>query len=322
MEFSTPSGTSVITDCMPLYPEEDGSMPAFHQIIRRAQCIRGSVELGILYEPRPDYARQSPSLQGVKNQVLCGWNDSRLVLTCPAPLKIIGDRAEGRIHLNEGQDAWFLLAYSDAANPTPGSTLTLEQRFDATERFWCEKAAAVRYDGPWREQVVRSYLALHLLTYLPTGAIVAAPTTSLPEAIGGVRNWDYRYTWLRDAAFTIDALLSVGHSQEALAFFLWLGQVCARYADAIQIMHRVEARTTSWSMGCLTCEGTEILLPCASATALRLKCNMISTGRSWQAPPSSRALAFLCQMGNGTCSRRWPTWQHSGGATRTTASGR
>ncbi|MBI2862773.1 MAG: glycoside hydrolase family 15 protein, partial [Chloroflexi bacterium] len=143
------------------------------------------------------------------------------------------------------QEAVFVLSYSDSSSPVYEDSLTPTERQDATEAFWRDIVADTAYQGPWPKEVERSYLALHLLTYVASGAIVAAPTTSLPEAIGGVRNWDYRYTWLRDAAFTVEALMSLGHVEEATGFFRWLCEICTECAerDNIQVMFRVDGDT-------------------------------------------------------------------------------
>jgi GH15 family glucan-1,4-alpha-glucosidase len=144
--------------------------------------------------------------------------------------------------LLEGDETTLVLSYHDPHSSEEPNTLPPLERVARTTQFWEGKAAALEYDGPWREEVVRAYLALHLLTYLPSGGIVAAPTTSLPEELGGVRNWDYRYTWLRDATFTIDALMSLGHLDEAREFFAWLSRICTECAtrDRLQIMFRVD----------------------------------------------------------------------------------
>lgn len=126
----------------------------------------------------------------------------------------------------------------DAEAPQPPTLAQAKQEMELTRRYWEGVAdeCGCSYHGEWSEQVVRSFLVLHLLMYSPTGAIVAAPTTSLPEEIGGERNWDYRYCWLRDSAFTLDALFSVGHTREAMAFMRWLRQACQVSGADLQIM--------------------------------------------------------------------------------------
>jgi GH15 family glucan-1,4-alpha-glucosidase len=151
--------------------------------------------------------------------------------------------------LGEGQSATFVLRVivPDAHPGRCPGTEEAEDWFRQTVNYWQRWAARSTYRGRWREVVLRSALALKLLTYQPTGAIVAAPTTSLPEGIGGVRNWDYRYTWIRDAAFTVYAFLRVGFTEEAAGFRDWLA---ARYKERdshcdgpLQLMYAVDGRS-------------------------------------------------------------------------------
>ncbi len=151
-----------------------------------------------------------------------------LTLEAPVDLEVLGNKAQGVLTLREGEEVAFVLSYGDNTTKEETDRLALHQRIRHTLEYWENQALEVDYQGPWRSWVVRSYLVLHLLTYRVTGGIIAAPTTSLPEEIGGVRNWDYRYTWLRDAAFTIDAFMSLRHHDDAIAFFQWLGRVCDR----------------------------------------------------------------------------------------------
>ncbi len=135
--------------------------------------------------------------------------------------------------LEEGQSEHFLLRahLGDDTVPCPPLHEEAEELFQGTVRFWQKWLSACTYRGRWREQVQRSALALKLLTFEPTGAIVAAPTTSLPEVIGGTRNWDYRYTWLRDAAFTIYAFLRIGFRDEASGFMNWLEKYASKHIN-------------------------------------------------------------------------------------------
>src|SRR5581483_4481401 len=148
--------------------------------------------------------------------------------------------------LGEGQAAIFLLAQV-AVGDSSVHVLSAEEEaslFTATVQYWRRWIARCTYRGRWREMVYRSALVLKLLTYQPTGAIVAAPTCSLPERIGGIRNWDYRYTWLRDAAFTLYALMRIGFVEEAARFMDWLAARCAEASDegGLQIMYGIDGR--------------------------------------------------------------------------------
>lgn len=243
-EFTTEGASCTLTDFMPLYRGQDGAMVAPRQIIRILRCQQGAITLQVDYRPRADFGRMLVSLTRHAASVVCPLgNGGMLSLSSAAPLELSSDQATGSLTLKEGQEAAFVLGYEqDGEAGTVPRAATAQQQLARTRHFWEEKAGEMEYDGPHRQAVMRSYLALHLLTYLPTGAIVAAPTTSLPEWVGGERNWDYRYIWLRDAAFTVDALMSLGHLDEATSFFHWLCEVCTECAERqrLQIMFRVD----------------------------------------------------------------------------------
>ncbi|MBI4219423.1 MAG: glycoside hydrolase family 15 protein [Chloroflexi bacterium] len=236
--FETSTGSCSLVDCMPIYHGDDGTVSAPHQIIRKVRCEAGTVTLQISYAPRPDYARANVALVALPRQIACRHGAQLLSLELPVDLHIDGGVAAGELRLSEGESVTLVLSYADPTTPARLDDLNPDQRLRRTIDFWEGKSKELTYQGRWHDQVLRSYLVLHLLTYLPTGGFVAAPTTSLPEALGGVRNWDYRYTWLRDASFTIDALMSLGHLDEARGFYRWLARVCTDQAASgeLQIM--------------------------------------------------------------------------------------
>lgn len=238
--FETPTATVVLTDLMPYYTRDDGSYSERNEIVRVIRGERGEMEIGVEYSPRPDYGRAIIPLVLQNGGFLCERDGRALTMKSDATLELEGAQATGQFTIRAGDELTFVVAYSESGTPTLDDGYSVEQQIAGTLALWEEKAAEVQYTGLWKKEVTRSYLALHLLTYAPTGAIVAALTSSLPEEIGGVRNWDYRYTWLRDAAFTIDALVLLGHKNEALDFFKWLGDVCTLYGDDIGIMYRVD----------------------------------------------------------------------------------
>ena len=167
-----------------------------------------------------------------------------LTLSSAKPFDWVVEQSAATAHfaLEKGEARWLVLRYDDD-DIHPVDRYESDRKLEITAAFWARWAAGVRYSGPFRGMVKRSALALKLLTHAETGAIIAAPTTSLPETIGGVRNWDYRFVWLRDAAFTLAALDAVGHRREADAFMRFLKRVCRHEGGGhLQIMYGIDGR--------------------------------------------------------------------------------
>jgi GH15 family glucan-1,4-alpha-glucosidase len=226
--FRTPTGACVLRDLMSVSSEEDkrAHLTPEHEVLRELEGLEGEVEVEILYDPRPDYARVRPLLeQRGALGLRCEVDGASLTLRSELPLELAdGDRcARGVARIRSGEHRYLSLTYSaEAPAVVPLLGEAARGRIERTVRWWQEWANRCTYNGPYREAVVRSALALKLMTYAPSGALVAAPTTSLPETIGGVRNWDYRYCWLRDASFTLRALFALGYREEAEAYTGWL----------------------------------------------------------------------------------------------------
>ena len=221
--FLSHDGVGEITDFMPI--KKPGAGDCEHHLIRAVHMVRGVFTFEIRCRPAFNYARDAHELQLVEQGVI--FRSSALTLALSSSVTLNDDGrggARGSFSLSEDQSAYFFLDSSPDANllPHPVSQEMYEIQFAETRRFWRSWLSQCHYQGRWREYVHRSALALKLLTYAPTGAIVAAPTTSLPETMGGVRNWDYRFTWFRDSAFTLDSLLALGFTDEAEAFIGWL----------------------------------------------------------------------------------------------------
>jgi GH15 family glucan-1,4-alpha-glucosidase len=226
--FRTPTGSCVLRDLMSVSSEVDKRthLTPEHEVLRELEGLEGEVEVEILYDPRPDYGRVRPLLKergalGLR----CEVEGTSLTLRSEMPLELTdGDRsASGFARIRSGERKYLSLTYSmEAPAVVPLLGEGARERIEQTVRWWQEWANRCTYEGPYRDAVVRSALALKLMTYAPSGALVAAPTTSLPEAIGGVRNWDYRYCWLRDASFTLRALFTLGYREEAEAYIGWL----------------------------------------------------------------------------------------------------
>jgi GH15 family glucan-1,4-alpha-glucosidase len=242
--FSAPDGVAEIQDFMPVgaIPE-----PERHRLIRRVLCIRGTMPLRARIAPRFDYGRNSHAVTETQTGVVFAAPSMTLSLTATIPVQHDERDVTAEFTLTEGQAAVFTLdEATGTAVPRPCSGKEAEELGFATIDFWRTWLSECQYRGRWREVVQRSALALKLLTYAPTGAIVAAPTASLPEQIGGERNWDYRYVWIRDAAFCVYALLRLGFTSEADAFMDFLQGVVASESAAagpMQVMYGIDGRT-------------------------------------------------------------------------------
>ncbi len=226
--FRTPTGACFLRDLMPVSSEEDkrAHLTPEQEVLRQLEGLKGEVEVEIIYDPRPDYGRLCPSLERRGALGLqCEVDGTSLTLRSELPLELTdGARsARGLSRIRCRESKYLSLTYSmEAPAVVPLLGEAARGRIERTVRWWQEWANRCTYEGPYRDAVVRSALTLKLMTYAPSGALVAAPTTSLPEAIGGVRNWDYRYCWLRDASFTLRALFNLGYREEAEAYIGWL----------------------------------------------------------------------------------------------------
>jgi GH15 family glucan-1,4-alpha-glucosidase len=234
--FLSVDGVGEVEDFMPC---SSGDRDA---VVRRVRVARGSLTFDMSCEPAFDYARAAAETTIVPHGAVFAGTDLRLALSAEVPMVAHPRGARARFTLSEGEQTTFVLRriHSGACAPAPGVG-EAERLFQEAVSFWRRWLSKCTYRGRWREMVYRSALALKLLTFEPTGAIIAAPTCSLPERIGGVRNWDYRYTWIRDAAFTLYAFLRIGFTDEAARFIDWL-EARSREAGGdrpLQIVYRV-----------------------------------------------------------------------------------
>ena len=219
-------------------------------LVRRAKCIRGNLAFRMVCEPRFDYARASHRVQhkNKKNEVLFlsdGPDKTALRLRSEVPLRIENGAAIAEFELRAGQKAAFILEDGRSGQDSESSASGyVADSFKQTMNFWRDWVAHSRYGGRWRTMVSRSALTLKLLTSAQYGSIVAAATFGLPEEPGGVRNWDYRYTWIRDASFTIYGLMRLGYTEEAAAFMRWIETRCAELKDhmPLQVMYGLDGR--------------------------------------------------------------------------------
>jgi GH15 family glucan-1,4-alpha-glucosidase len=240
--FLSEGGVAEVADYMPI------SNPAVaterHRLVRQVTGIRGRVKLNVRVEPRPDYARASYETVVHENGVVFEGKP-KLSLSSTWPLKVEDDGdVTAQFTIHAGEVGAMVMESGPAAKPFVIGQRQLAKMFEATVGYWRRWLAAGTYRGRWREAVERSAMALKLMQYAPSGALVAAPTAGLPEQIGGERNWDYRYTWIRDASFSVGALLKLGFSDEALSMGHWirdrLEARAGKDGSPLAIMYRVD----------------------------------------------------------------------------------
>jgi alpha,alpha-trehalase len=243
--FRTATGTAVLTDAMAVGRDDRG-----HQLgagspgalLRRLTCTGGELEFEVSYAPRPEYGLIYPILEPVPGGLAARGGADRLLLSAPPGLRADGATATARRHIAAGQTVSFALQHRRMwEQPLPAwDAGEIATRLEDTVKGWRSWSAIHQaYEGPWRHLVHHSGRVLQALTFQPSGAIVAAPTTSLPETIGGERNWDYRYTWVRDASLTMEALWVAACPDEANKFFAFLADAAAsqlRRREDLQIM--------------------------------------------------------------------------------------
>lgn len=235
--FVTPTGTVTVTDFMPLSVLRgvDVLPQDIHRIV---ECTGGEVQMQAVFRPRFDYARAFTHLHLMPHGVLASGGPHEMTLSVNVPITVNADAAESRFTATPARGAIFVVSYGREEPMAVGPGRS-GQRLERTAHAWREMVEEIKYDGLWRDEVIRSFLALHLLIYAPTGAIAAALTTSLPERVGGERNWDYRFCWLRDSAFTLGVLYRIGDLHDARHFLNWLLDKCSlfRDEDILQVLY-------------------------------------------------------------------------------------
>jgi GH15 family glucan-1,4-alpha-glucosidase len=240
--FQTEHGTGVLTDLMPVRDAESGmeELVPDHEIIRRFSCTSGELELEFELVPRPRYGSVLPAIREFGK---LGWRIDAGRGVCwirnSIPLRVHDGIAHARAHLRAGESAAFSLSYTENAPAVLPPLDQVPRRIETCVAWWRQWVSQMQYDGEFKEEVIRSALALKLMTFSPSGAIVAAPTTSLPEKIGGGLNWDYRYCWLRDASMTIRAMIELGYWQEASAFLDWMLHATRLTQPELHILYTV-----------------------------------------------------------------------------------
>lgn len=236
--FESPAGAVTVTDLMTVTRR---SPAPEHELLRIVRCERGALEIGVRFAPRPDFGRSPARLADTGALgIRCESGSHLVVLRGERRLTCEGDVASARFTLHAGERAAFSLTYDREAPATlPPLGPHVDDRLAETVAAWRAWARTMRYDGPYRGAVTRSALAIKLLTFAPSGAIVAAPTTSLPERVGGDLNWDYRFCWLRDAALTARAVYGIGFADEADAFCSWLLHTTRLTRPSLRVLYDV-----------------------------------------------------------------------------------
>lgn len=237
--FHTAGGVVRVTDAMTL---PDAELDPSREVARRIEGLAGRVPMRWRVEPRFGYGLAPTRIEargqiplatsGVPAVAVCAWDVGNVTRDATG----IGGAFEAR----EGQRALLALVTSDCEPLVFPGRDQVEVRLDATARFWEGWTSRLVHDGPWRSEVERSALVLKLLVFAPSGAIAAAPTTSLPEAIGGERNWDYRFCWIRDSSFALEALLQLGYRAEAHSFFWWFMHATQLTHPRLQVFYRLD----------------------------------------------------------------------------------
>jgi GH15 family glucan-1,4-alpha-glucosidase len=241
--FMSESGIADISDFMAM--EHLGH---HHALLRRVKVVRGEMEFQMVCAPKFDYGRASHTIERKPHKLFFVPDKKSLpalLLRASVPIKSENGEATARFKLKSGQTAFFILEEGNSDEDSPSANPDyISDAFKETMNYWLTWISRSKYRGRWREMVNRSALVLKLLTSQAHGSIVAAPTFSLPERVGGRRNWDYRYTWIRDASFTLYALMRLGYTEEAKAFLHWIEQRCAELKPGrpLQVMYRLNGR--------------------------------------------------------------------------------
>jgi len=239
--FVTTSGTVELTDALAMgdgVRGHDLGVDSPGVLLRRAACTDGLAEIDIDFTPRFEYGLTSPVLHPAEGGLLARGGPSTLRLSTPVALEVAGSRATGRVVFSAGQAVTFAVEHASSWDgvPAPWTPRQVAGRLEDTAAAWRSwEAEHQRYDGAFADLVRHSGRVLQGLTYQPTGAIVAAPTTSLPESVGGERNWDYRFAWVRDASLTLDALWVAACPDEARGFLTYLTTVASTFHESRQL---------------------------------------------------------------------------------------
>jgi GH15 family glucan-1,4-alpha-glucosidase len=312
--FETAEGRIRAIDFMP--PRE-----AAPDIVRIVEGVDGSVPVRSELVVRFDYGLTVPWVHRIDGGLLAVAGPDAVAFRTPAEARDEGGAIVAELTLEPGQKVAFVLTWFPS-HDVPPEAVDADEALADTQRFWSRWAGACEHDAEYHDEMHRSLLVLKALTYAPTGGIVAAPTTSLPERVGGERNWDYRFCWLRDASMTLIAMLNAGYRSEAQAWHEWLLRAVAGDAEDVQIMYGSPA-SAGWTSGSSSgCPASSARGPSASGTKPSRSSSSTST-ESLSTPRTSwwRTEAS-CRRSRGRCCASCSSGSRTAGARRTRASGR
>jgi GH15 family glucan-1,4-alpha-glucosidase len=249
--FMTETGVGEVVDFMPVI--EGGTPTGRHRLIRMVRCVRGQMAFAITIAPRFDYGREPHEVRLTENGAVLQGPDTAVTAHLvrepdderTARIRVDDGDVHAEVRLVAGEVRGLVLETGTAGPPRRVGVAEVRRLLDETVAFWGRWLGRSTYRGRWREAMNRSAITLKLMTYAPTGALIAAPTAALPEQIGGERNWDYRYTWVRDASFSVYSLLGLGLTDEAAAFGRWLRDRVEEATDKngggpLKVMYRVD----------------------------------------------------------------------------------
>ena len=312
--FETANGVVALIDFMP--PRGKAS-----DIVRLVRGVTGKVKLQMQLVIRFGFGIDIPWVKRTEDGALLAIAGPNMtVLRTPVETRGEDLTTVASFEVSEGETVPFVLTYGPSHLPLPAA-INPAQALQDTENFWTEWCSHCTYEGDNRDLVMRSLITLKALTYGPSGGIVAAPTTSLPEKLGGTRNWDYRFCWLRDATFTLLALMNSGYTEEALAWHNWLLRAAAGWPANMQIMYGLWASGACWNGRPTGCWVTKARGRFGSAMPRTPSCSSMSTANwstrfisgGWQRSSSTKALGHW----NARCCSTWRKY----GTSRITASG-
>jgi GH15 family glucan-1,4-alpha-glucosidase len=240
--FLSAEGVAEVSDFMPVGAT---AMDRPHTLVRRVKCVKGQVSFDLVCNPRFDYGRADHKVDVGEGEVVFRSDGLAIRLLTDVPVHVVEGAAVGRFTLSAGETAGFVLEVAEPGRPSPSTAPHfVADAFKVTVNWWRTWVGRSEYTGRWREMVTRSAMVLKLLVSDTHGSLVAAPTFGLPEDLGGERNWDYRYTWIRDASFTLFGLIRLGYTEEAGRFMHWIEERCADLNPdgSMQIMYGHDGR--------------------------------------------------------------------------------